>query len=98
MPIFQHDCKKCTFVGTFEFVTCFHNHHKQEDVYICPQLGKLWTMIWRYGDKDPDYTSTPISVLRQDLPIHDASGKLVDTSGACYHYLLADIEDRKLMP
>ena len=46
-PIFSHDCDCCTFLGTF----------KNHDLYHCFQGGIRPTVIARYGNDGPDYTS-----------------------------------------
>lgn len=47
MPKFQHDCVNCISLGEF-------NDH---DLYFCLQSGDRATVIARYGDDGPDYTS-----------------------------------------
>jgi hypothetical protein len=96
-PVYLHDCDACIFVGTYTFDKCYHQHQEPNDVYICKQGGLGWTMIWRYSDNGRDYMSTPIAILKENRRIVDMDGKEVDTSNACYHFLLADIEDRGLM-
>lgn len=47
-PRFRHShCSGCTFLG----------RHGEHDLYFCPQGGQLPTVIARYGDGGPDYTS-----------------------------------------
>jgi hypothetical protein len=62
-PLFQHDCDKCEFLG----------HFFDHDVYICsPQgfetcVGKTASVIARYGDNGPEYTSSLVSVLKEQF-------------------------------
>jgi hypothetical protein len=47
-PLFKHVCSACTYLGAF----------KGQDLYYCPQGGgTIPTIISRYGDGGPDYTS-----------------------------------------
>jgi hypothetical protein len=46
-PRYVHDCKSCVFLG------CFGEY----DLYYCPQGGKIPTVVARYGDKPPQYSS-----------------------------------------
>ena len=43
---FEHDCKRCAFLGQYE----------EYDLYFCPQNG-IPTVIARYGDEGSEYTS-----------------------------------------
>lgn len=45
-PYYQHTCPHCIFLGNFE----------DYDLYFCHN-AKLDTVIARYGDNGPDYTS-----------------------------------------
>lgn len=45
-PQFKHDCDQCRFLGTF-------NDH---DLYFCSK-GSGATVIARWSDNGPDYTS-----------------------------------------
>ena len=45
-PRFTHDCDRCTFLG----------QDGKHDLYYCPQ-GSFPTVIARYGNDGPDYTS-----------------------------------------
>ena len=60
MPKFKHDCDKCQFLGTE------HNH----DLYICasrmiPGLGP--SVVARFGNEGPDYTSMPWGIIEQTM-------------------------------
>ena len=47
-PQFQHDCTKCTFIGTY----------KHYDLYVCSHSDKrMDTLIARYGDSGDAYVS-----------------------------------------
>lgn len=48
-PLFEHDCDACTFLG--------HNDEGTMDLYFCPQLPGLPTVIARFSDNGPDYMS-----------------------------------------
>ncbi len=51
MKRYEHDCKQCVFLGTFE----------EYDLYGCPQTGhNTHTVLARYGDDDSDYHSCPL--------------------------------------
>ncbi len=52
-PRFQHDCDDCTFLGRFEDYDLYHC-----DLGVCP------TVIARFGDEGPQYTSS-IWIARQ---------------------------------
>lgn len=43
---YKHDCETCKFLG----------HYNEYDLYYCSQTG-LPTVIARYGDDGPEYTS-----------------------------------------
>lgn len=66
-PIFEHDaCEFCRFVG----------HLDGRDIWKCTQGGNLPTVIARYGDDGPEYSSGQtmniggfvIEALREDAP------------------------------
>lgn len=46
-PKYQHDCQQCEFLG----------HFFDHDVYVCSNLSR--SVIARYGDDGPEYTSGP---------------------------------------
>lgn len=46
-PVFEHDCDQCLFIG----------HYRGHDLYRCPQGGTVVTIVARYGNEGPDYTS-----------------------------------------
>lgn len=47
-PKFTHDCNECVFLG----------HEDNHDLYWCGEsIPFNWTVIARYGDGGPDYTS-----------------------------------------
>ena len=46
-PVFQHDCDLCKFLG----------HHNGHDMYFCLQGRNSPTVLARYGNDGPDYTS-----------------------------------------
>jgi hypothetical protein len=45
-PLFNHDCERCKFLGTF----------KGTDLYFCNKSWRI-TLISRYSSDGPDYTS-----------------------------------------
>ena len=47
-PLFVHDCKCCTFLGTSE---------SKQDLYFCKQGGVEDTVIARFSSEGPDYRS-----------------------------------------
>lgn len=56
-PSFIHDCTSCTFLGNARIIDCNY------DFYFCGQ-----TIIARYGDSGPDYTSAPIGMISPIMP------------------------------
>jgi hypothetical protein len=64
-PRFKHDCEHCSFLG----------HAGDHDHYYCSySVGEL-SLIARFGDAGPEYSSMPIETveaaedqLRRDLP------------------------------
>lgn len=46
-PLYKHDCNECVYLGSY----------KKVDLYFCNQWGELKTVIARYSDDGPDYTS-----------------------------------------
>lgn len=53
VPKFKHDCTGCKFIGNGSY------HNKIVDWYVCDGvIGR--TIIARYSDVGPDYSSTPI--------------------------------------
>lgn len=55
-PKFQHDCNDCKYLGTFFNL----------DVYLCSKSGR-GSIIARFGNDGPDYYSSRISVLLNEL-------------------------------
>lgn len=51
-PRFKHDCDQCEFQGRLG----------KRDLYTCPQ-GGVYTLVARYGDGGPEYTSGPIELF-----------------------------------
>lgn len=47
MPRYTHDCVDCEFLGEW----------KEYDLYFCTQGGVRATVIGRYGNEGPDYSS-----------------------------------------
>jgi hypothetical protein len=64
-PRFEHDCTKCIFTGQDE----------EFDFYYCPPFQG--TVVARYSDDGPDYTSQPVSCVQQTLErgLDDLDGK-----------------------
>lgn len=52
MANFQHDCDACQFLGEYE-------SDKKYDLY---QTGN-GSVLARFGDEGPDYTSMPLSLV-----------------------------------
>jgi hypothetical protein len=65
-PWYKHDCTNCTFLGQFE----------EYDLYYCPQ-GNIPTVIARFSDDGPDYTSG----LNSRLPCLQAAQMLAIEKG-----------------
>lgn len=55
-PLWRHDCPQCVPLGTFTF----------HDLYFCQGiLGG--TVLARYGNDGPEYLSTPVEILLDNL-------------------------------
>lgn len=52
-PMFTHDCDECVLVDQLAWAGL------PSDIYCCRKQGYA-TIIARYGDDGPDYTSWPI--------------------------------------
>lgn len=50
-PLYEHDCKECKFLGTFN----------SKDLYYCPK--GLTTIIARDSSRGGDYTSVWFSLI-----------------------------------
>lgn len=61
-PNFKHTCPNCKYIGTTV-------GHDIEDWYYCPQLGTP-TIVNRYSDDGPGYSSIPVSMLEPALPVY----------------------------
>lgn len=47
MPLYEHDCTNCKFLGTFN----------NTDLYVCASQKKIDTIIARYSSEPGDYVS-----------------------------------------
>lgn len=47
MPRYEHDCDQCVFLGEYD----------KYDLYHCSQGNTIDTVIARYGNDGPDYSS-----------------------------------------
>jgi hypothetical protein len=56
-PKYQHDCESCKYLGTSK--ANILNVESECDFYICGN-EELRTLIARYGDDGPEYSSTPL--------------------------------------
>ena len=56
-PLFEHDCDECAFLGT---VHAAHRPEGYVDLYRCDAHGA--TVIARYGDDGPEYSSAPLDM------------------------------------
>lgn len=63
-PQFQHDCNKCVFLGRHES----HKTQKPLDLYVCAREGVIDTVIARYGNDGPEYSSGLIFATRGIIP------------------------------
>lgn len=54
MPLFQHDCAQCRFLGT-------STGNRVADHYVCGPL-----LIARLSSEGNDYRCAPISIIRED--------------------------------
>lgn len=50
-PKYQHDCPACRFLGGYT------HEGEHYDLYACNQGGAVPTVIARWSDNGPDYTS-----------------------------------------
>lgn len=58
-PLYTHDCDLCRYLGTVERIQWY-------DLYVCersPDAGSR-SLVARYGDDGPDYTSMPASLVK----------------------------------
>ena len=55
-PYFTHDCTRCAFLGQ---TVAYQGEGPPVayDLYFCIQAGGIPTVVARYGDDGPDYTS-----------------------------------------
>lgn len=61
VPMFEHDCSKCTFLGKF-----IASDGQTFDVYRCDRGSALGaSYIVRYGDEPHEYYSAPFAILRE---------------------------------
>lgn len=59
-PKYQHDCKRCVFVGPLELEGSGEDGDMSPrigDVYVCPSDRHDPTILLRYSDDPPDYSS-----------------------------------------
>ena len=59
-PTHQHDCKRCVFVGTLDIEATGEDGALTNlvgDVYVCPSDRHEPTILLRYSDDPPDYSS-----------------------------------------
>ena len=66
-PKFKHDCDCCNFLG----------HHQEHDLYHCSQGGSIPTVIARWSDYGPDYSSG-LSFARHIPILGEASRRAVE--------------------
>lgn len=77
-PSYTHDCSQCVYIGSGTYRDALH------DWYKCPTTGEGWTLVARYGNEAPQYTSgtflscvvvTPLEIralaLGLELSAHD---------------------------
>lgn len=73
-PRFTHDCSNCRFIGSDD----------EHDFYYClrAELDMGGSVLARYGDEGPEYTSAPVSIARRtrEQGWTDLSGKHVPGS------------------
>lgn len=59
-PTHQHDCKRCIFVGTLDIEATGEDGALTNligDAYLCPSKTMESTILVRYSDDPPDYSS-----------------------------------------
>lgn len=59
-PTFTHDCAACQFLGKYK--RSEWDDRAPDDLYYCPKTDG-GTVLARYGDDGPEYTSCPIPIL-----------------------------------
>jgi len=59
-PTHQHDCRRCIFVGTLDIEATGEDGAVTNlvgDAYVCPSERSEPTILVRYSDDPPDYSS-----------------------------------------
>ncbi len=59
MPVYEHDCRSCEFLETFEVPDC-----EIFDLYFCARCDE-GTIVMRYDNEGRDYASYPSYVWKQ---------------------------------
>ena len=75
-PMFEHDCDECAYLGTI------HAAARPEgfvDLYRCDAHGA--TVIARYGDDGPEYSSAPLDMAERFGGEIAVAGKLAVALG-----------------
>lgn len=63
-PKYKHDCQnKCIYLGTFWPFKPKDTEPEVYDGYL--HIGEITSIIARYGDDGPDYTSMPIDMINE---------------------------------
>jgi hypothetical protein len=66
VPIYEHDCSNCRYIGTDEPRS--HNEKVSScngvDMYVCGS-GPLMSVIRRRSSDGPDYSSAPRAVIER---------------------------------
>jgi hypothetical protein len=69
MPVYQHDCDSCRFLGTFTYNAPLVEGFVEKtcDLYHCPNccVSDQGTIVARYADEGHKYASTPVSMLKE---------------------------------
>jgi len=68
-PVHIHDCDSCTYLGT---IRSQDREGEVADLYTCGNNWQSQTVIARYSDHGPDYSSVPLFMLQTNgYPLKD---------------------------
>jgi hypothetical protein len=56
-PVYTHDCPNCTYLGTVRCRETQWTYGTRYDLYFCTQGGTIPTVLARWSDNGPDFTS-----------------------------------------
>lgn len=99
-PKYQHTCKSCLFLGTYEYegpLSDGTTQHFIDDLYICPGDSLGPTILARHSSKGSDYSSMPRSILERIRAEIEAGAHLVSTTmpGMLEALEIVELRERK---